>query len=66
MTTEQAYQLALQRQQFGDRAGAESLFRQILVNQSNHPPSMQALAYLLHQTGRNAEAIQWMIAVPLM
>jgi predicted O-linked N-acetylglucosamine transferase (SPINDLY family) len=56
MSAAQTYQLAVQRHLAGDLAAAESLCRQVLQLQPDHPDALHRLGLLAHSTGRLEEA----------
>jgi len=57
LTLEQAFDLALQRQQSGLLREAEQLYRQILAQQPGHVDALHNLGVLAHQVGRDDSAI---------
>jgi tetratricopeptide (TPR) repeat protein len=56
MTPTEMLTLALQRHQAGDFAQAESLYRQFLSHEPNHPDALHLLGIVAYQTGRHAAA----------
>jgi protein O-GlcNAc transferase len=54
---EQFLALAWQRQQAGDLAGAEQLYRHVLAGQPNHPQALHLLGCLALQVGQFDQAI---------
>jgi tetratricopeptide (TPR) repeat protein len=51
-------ELARQRQQAGDSAGAEKIYREILARQPGHPQALHRLATVLGQRGKFDEALE--------
>ena len=58
MTTQQAFELALQHHQAGRLAEAEALYRQILAVQPNHADALHLLGVVAHQVGQNDVAVE--------
>lgn len=54
----QAGQEALRQHQAGNLAGAEALYRQILVHSPAHPEALHLLGLVAHQRGDDASAIE--------
>jgi len=57
LTTQQSFNVALQRHQSGRLREAEALYRQILTQQPAHVGALHYLGVLEHQQGRNELAI---------
>jgi len=57
VTTQQAFDLALQHHQAGRLAEAEALYRQILAVQPNHADALHLLGVVAHQAGKNDVAV---------
>ena len=59
MTIPQTLQIAIQYHRAGQLAEAESLYRQILAAQPNHPDALHLFGLIAHQTGRHDLAVEW-------
>lgn len=57
MSAEQAIELALQHHRTGDLARAETIYRQVLAREPNHPDALNLLGALAHQVGRHEDAV---------
>lgn len=58
LTLQQAYEIACAHHAAGRFREAESLFRQILAHQPNHPDALHMLGLLAHQAGHQADALK--------
>ena len=58
LTTQQAFDLAMQFHQAGRLSEADRLYRQILAYQPQHAEAMHFLGVLAHQAGRNDIAVE--------
>lgn len=59
MTPQQALDLGRRHHEAGRLSEAESLYRQILAGQPNHPEALHLLGVAAYQRGQHAEAVQW-------
>jgi tetratricopeptide (TPR) repeat protein len=57
MSTQQAYDLAVQHHRAGQFQQAETIYRQIIAQQPNHAAGHYMLAVMGHQFGRSADAL---------
>jgi protein O-GlcNAc transferase len=55
---QQIFALGLQRHRSGDLREAESLYRQVLARQADHPDAIHLLGVIASQSGRHAEALE--------
>jgi Flp pilus assembly protein TadD len=55
----QALELALQHHRSGRLPEAETIYREILAAEPNHPSALHFLGVVAHQTGRHGQAIEW-------
>jgi len=58
MTAQSLFNSALDHLRNGQLVQAESLYRQLLAAQPNHPAALHLLGLVCHQTGRSAEAVR--------
>ena len=59
MSVLQSLELALQHHRSGRFTEAETIYREILAIEPDHPGALHFLGVIAHQTGRHDQAIQW-------
>jgi len=62
----QIFALAVQHLQAGRLAEAETLYRQVLAAQPDHPHALHHLGIIAHQSGRSDLAVDWIRRVTTM